>query len=129
MREPVSLINNRIFLYNNILDKTSHFITQQCCRAYGDGRRGCDGGGRWHTLFSCSVLHDSLLKENRHFMQALINKTPWVAVYPAFFVNLINVYQTRGVSRTSCAPWSPTTTLPHHKNLQLSLLALPCTST
>lgn len=30
-------------------------------------------------LFSSSVLHDSLLKENRHFMQpsqALINKTP-----------------------------------------------------
>ena len=45
--------------------------------------------------------------------QALINKSPWVAVYPAFFLNPINVYQTRGVCQTSCplrstsSPWKP----------------------
>lgn len=59
--------NSRILLYNNIFDKISHIITQHFCSAYGDGRRECDGGGRWHTLFSSPVLHDSLLKENRHF--------------------------------------------------------------
>lgn len=62
-------------------------------------------------MFSSSLLHDSLLKENRHLMQpsqALINKSPWVAVYPAFFVNPINVYQTRGVSHSSCPLWSST---------------------
>lgn len=34
-----------ILLRNHILDKTSHIITQRRCRAYGAGRRGCDGGG------------------------------------------------------------------------------------
>lgn len=84
--------------------------------------RGCNGGGYWHTLFSSSVMHDSLLKENRHFMQpsqAFINKTPWVAVYPAFFVNPMNVYQTWGVSQSGFPLWSSTTTPPHHGNLQL----------
>lgn len=42
--------------------------------------------------------------------QALINKTPWVAVYPAFFVNAINVYQTRAESQSSCPLWRSTTT-------------------
>lgn len=30
--------------------------------------------------------------------QALINKPPWVAVYPAFFADLVNVHQTRVAS-------------------------------
>lgn len=94
---------------------------QQCSWAYGDGRRGWRGGGRWHTLLSSSALHDSLLKENRHFMQpsqALINKSLWVAVYPAFFINAINVYQTVGVPQSSCLLWSSTSTPLCHGNLQ-----------
>lgn len=38
--------------------------------------------------------------------QALINKTPWVAVYPAFFAYPINVYQSGGGSLSSCSPLS-----------------------
>lgn len=78
-----NMVNNQIFLYN-ILDNTSHFITQFSW-AYGDRKRRRNGGGCWHTLFRSSLLHDSLLKQNRHSMQArhsLTNLPGWRATIP-----------------------------------------------
>lgn len=44
--------NKWILLHNNILDKTSHIITQQCCRAYGVWKEKV----RWgRTLAYCSA--------------------------------------------------------------------------
>lgn len=92
--------NNSIRLHKHVFDKTSHIITQLLLslELEGEGAMGEDAG----TLGSES--HDSQLKENGRFMQAgqaLINKTPWVAVYPAFFADLVNVYQTRVASEFS----------------------------
>lgn len=60
---------------------------------------------RWGRMLEYgSGSHDSQLKENRHVMQAgqaVINKTPWVAVYPAFFADLVSVYRTKVASALS----------------------------
>lgn len=68
----------------------------------GEGAMGEDAGWAWLTVKAKQILHPS---------QTLINRTPWVAVYPAFFVNPFNVYQSLGGSRLGRRLWSGTTTL------------------